>query len=312
MGEREVDRILDGFSMASFDFVIDPSVQPAAIRKVMENAVQKYVTEGTMDIKSVDDLRMQFPDLVKEVEEKVIEDAEKVMAQELEEKNKQLAKELEDLKASMEDLKQKQVKEQEDEAGTKYVSFMNDLVDLLVEYGVLSSEAEAETDEPGTEEVPAGESKEVGMTDEEKRELENLKTVVTSLEDENKALKAKADEFDKAKAEAEAKAQEAEVQAEAEKKKSAELEEQQKVMSYIDEKLSGSKFATILKPRLEGCKTTEAVDEKMKAEESFIKSLEEQFGGQVPHAKGKTEMAGGDSEVQAIREKAKRVAGLTK
>jgi len=273
IGSKEVTKIKDGFDLQSFDFVINPSVTSAKIRKIMEDAISKINKEDIMDeFKNEAELREAYPELVKKIEDKILEEAEKVINEDdpvPTEKEKELSKRVTDLEAEIEQIKTDVI--EKDAKIEKYSTFIGTLVSTLKENEFLPADKE------------------------EAQEGDALKETVAELERENKELKEK---FDESKTEMTSLKEDA-VAA--------------KVAKRIDEVLEGNKHKTILKERLAECKTVEEVDEKLKSEATFIEGLEETFGKKVPTGKGSEAVEEEDDieeEKKKIREKAKKLAGI--
>lgn len=307
VGESEVDKVKDGFDLQSFDFVIDPSVEAAQITRIMESAVSKTLHEEDKmnqgEIKTSDDLRKAYPELVKEIEDKVLEDAEKVLEQEKAEQEKGGEPKPEDKKASLEakiadleaqleaarkeleGLKAENTKVAQDlkakeEDIERYSGVVSELVKRLAEKGFIVLKADEEKKEEKQE---------------EKTDVELLKQTLKTVEDENKKLKE-----DVAKETTE-------------KQKLQEEVDSVKVERFITEELKGNKFETILRKRLEGSKSIDEVKARLAEDKNLISSLEENFGGKLPVGKGKAFEEGAtadEAEKKDIREHAKRTAGI--
>lgn len=279
IGSREVEVIKDGFDLHSFDFVINPSVTSAKIKRVIEDADKKFREEKKMEIKNVEDLRKAFPELVKAVEDKIIVDAETVLNEDTKdkktiepsEKEKELQQKVDTLTSENDQLKS-DIAEKDVEL-EKYSTFVSGVAKLLKDNEFLPEK-----------ETPS-----------ENEEVENLKTTVSSLEVENKKLKD------------EQKTSSGKITSLEEKVTKGEVE------SHIEDVLKGSPYATALHEKLKDCKTVEEVDARIESEKTFITSLEENFGKKVPTVKGQEETGvegDVDEEKKKVREEAKRLAGI--
>lgn len=279
IGSKEVEVIKDGFDLHSFDFVINPSVTSAKIKRVIEDADKKFTVEENMEIKNVEDLRKAFPEFVKAVEDKVIADAETVLNEDVKnkkppessEQEKALQKKVDDLTSENDQLKSDAV--EKDTELEKYSTFVSGTTKLMQDNEFLSKK-----------ETPS-----------ENVEVENLKVTVSSLEEENKKLKAEQKKGSDKINDLEGKVTKGEVEA------------------HVANLLKGNPYATALREKLKDCKTVEEVDTRMDEEKTFITSLEENFGKNVPSGKGSEEVGGEgdvDEEKKKVREEAKRLAGV--
>ncbi len=278
IGRKEVEVIQDGFDLRSFDFVINPSVTPARIRKVMESAVQRYFDKEEIMIKTLEELRAAYPLLVKEAEDKILEDAAAATDAEAQENAKlktqvgTLTTEKETLKTENDTLKT-QLQEKDETIETQTTAIGG--ITKSLQDGSLLPKVEGKpnistpNDSANTEAIDA-------------LETEN-KTLKDSLQTTQSQVATLTDEVSKSKVEA-----------------------------HIETVLTGNSHASALRAKLSDCKTVEEVDKKMEQEKTFIKSLEENFGKKLPSGKGDETLEGEaleEEEIKKVKAQAKRLAG---
>ena len=346
LGEELVEKVKPGYELESFDFVVDPSVTPATITQVVEGAIKKYVSEVKMEIKDVNKLREKFPDLVKQLEEKVMTETERAAAEEL----KEMAEKLD------------AVTEQANASAQKIVGFISGLLDLLVEHGFIEEEEEEteeeeeeeedeeETEEEETEEEETIEDEQLGkfrkesadkddsiveQEDEEEEDEEDWTELTDEDEEDEEEKKKKNGEEEEDEEEKKKKNGEEEEEEEMEESvakkvmaenemlklllaekvaKERELEEQARkaqVIEKVEEIASKSKFPALIKRRLQECKSVEEVEKKVDEMNALLAEVEASFGGSGIKQKGVSKVENTeDAELRAIREAAKRQAGI--
>ncbi len=275
IGGREVEEIQKGFRFEGFDFVINPSVTTARIRKIIESAVEaeqeKLRQEENMS-KDKELTKEILKEEHRELYEEIVNEAKSEM-KDAEKKIEELTKKLEEAENSVGEL-EAQIAELKDEI-ERHISTIEGVIELLKAGGYLTPETgkekEDERDSSASEE-----------------EMEKLRI---QLEAKEVKIKELSDELNKLKEEA----------------------RKQDIEKYILEKVANHRFASILKEKLLAMefKSEEEVDQAIKDYDEFIEGVigsTELIGG-----KGKMEDSegkDGDSDEQLIRRKAKKLAEI--
>jgi hypothetical protein len=311
-GHGKVERIEPGFRFESFDFVIDPSVRPAKITKIMEDLNIPWeekddTKEECMDKPTIEDLKKSHPDIVaaltKEVTEQAIAERAKMTADFETEKaaladkvKAQVTAEAERAKAEAERETAIKTRDEEltklrgrateledelnkkDEELAKHLDALENIVAVLTKGEYIKVAHQAVQD------------------DETKAKDVKIAELTKALEDEKAKVSAVEAKVTAAEAEAKKIADEAKVALEAEKantaKVSVELGEMKAIAqkkdeeaeaaaakAFVAQKLNGNKFAAFMGTKLEGVRTVKEAEERFNELASLVKTVEE---GLVP------------------------------
>jgi len=275
IGGREVEEIQKGFRFDGFDFVINPSVTTARIRKIIENAVEaeeeKLRQEETMSKKELtkEILKEEYSDLYEEVVKEAKEEVKEV-----EKKVEDLEKKLKESEASASEL-ETQIAELKDEV-ERHMTTIEGVIELLKAGGYLTPK----------EEGSSGDEDEKSSAEEE--EIEKLKI---QLEGKEQKIKELSGELEKIREEA----------------------RKQEIEAYIAEKVASHQFSAVLKEKLSSqeFKTKEEVDQAIKDYNEFIEGI---LGSKdLLEGKGKMEDQegkSGNTDEEIIRKKAKKLAEI--
>jgi len=278
IGGREVEEIQKGFRFDGFDFVINPSVTTARIRKIIESAVEaeeeKTRQEETMNEKELtkEILKEEHSELYEEIVKEAKEESK-----EIEKKVEDLNKKLEDAEKSASEL-EAQLSELKDEV-ERHITTIEGVIELLKAGGYLNAKESGSPSSGEDDDKRAAEAEE---------ELEKLKIQLEAKEVKVKEL---SDELEKIKAEA----------------------QKQEIEAYIAEKTASHKFSVILKEKLKAqeFKSKEEVDQAIKDYDEFIEGI---LGSkELLRGKGKMEDQDGktgNADDEIIRKKAKKLAEI--
>jgi len=279
-GYGEVEVVEPGFQFDAFDFVIDPSVRPARITKIMEQFKDDLggTSEGGNGMSkqtptSVQELRELYPDLVDELiaEEKsgMLEELKEEVLKENKGKEKKEKEELESRVAELE----AEIAEKDAEI-EKHLGVIEIFVSTLKDNGYLPK----------------------ATSEEEDAEIAALKDRVAELEKEKSTLEKAVKEKEDQLAEIEEEKAKAEVQAHLEKETEGMPEG----------------LRTLIRSRLEDAKTVDEVDVGLKNYKELIEAVQKGEIDVEGKGRGKREKETDKDGERKLRERMQARAGIKK
>ena len=282
------DIVQEDFRLKTFDFVIGQSTKGAEVVAVSEQQVEVINVLETgdgcetcnknskggpesMEIKTIEDLRKTYPELVTQIEQEAVTKKEKELKESIEKELQKTfdAKVLKEVENKREEVKNDVIEElkKSDEFGGM-VGCFTEIAKLIKPYvaeGPLTAEEKDEAEE----------------------RLERLEDELAALKTENKQLKEQAEK----------------------QRKAGEMKE--KVSARITEVTAGKKHEKLLVERLANCQTVEDVDKRLVEEEAFIAKLTpEPKPGDIPKGDGKVLNEDKQDQLDAEKERARRLAGI--